>query len=71
MNKATLQTYVRAALSMKPQTAEEITYKVQKQLPNDKDITVGRVKIILTQLNYHGLVKEKKYSMNTEYFSLT
>lgn len=69
MNRATLQTYVRAALSTKPQTIEEITYKVQKQLPNDKDITVGRVKIILTQLNYHGLVKEENYSTNTEYFS--
>lgn len=68
MNRATLQTYVRAAVSSKPQTAEEITYKVQKQLPNDKDVTVGRVKIILTQLNYHGLVKESNSSYSTEYF---
>ena len=68
MNKATLQTYVRAAVSSKPQTVEEITYKVQKQLSNDKDVTVGRVRIILTQLNYHGIVKENNSSHNIEYF---
>ena len=68
MNKATLQTYVRATISSKPQTAEEITYKIQKQFPNDKNVTTGRVKIILTQLNYHGLVKENSSSYSTEYF---
>ena len=70
MNKATLQTYVRAALSSsKAQTVEEITYKVQKLFPEEKNVTVNRVKIILSQLYYHGLVIEKNCSTGIEYFS--
>ena len=71
MNKATLQTYVRSTLSPKPQTAEEITYKVQKYFPNEKDITVNRINIILSQLYYHGLVIEKNCSTGIKYFSST
>ena len=72
MNKATLQTYVRAVLSSsKAQTAEEITYKIQKQFPNEKNITVNRVNIILSQLHYHGLITEKECSTGIKYFSST
>lgn len=71
MNKATLQTYVRAVLSSssKAQTAEEITYKIKKQFPNEKNITINRVNIILSQLYYHGLVIEKNCSAGVKYFS--
>lgn len=69
MNKATLQTYMRAVLSSsKAQTAEEITYKVQKYFPSEKNITTERIKIILSQLHYHGLITEKECSTGIKYF---
>lgn len=52
MNKALLQTYIRSALTVKPQTAEDIAAKLQKQFPG---VTVGRVQIILNQLYQNGL----------------
>lgn len=71
MNKATLQTYVRAVLSSssKAQTAEEITYKIKKHFPNEKNVTINRINIILSQLYYHGLVIEKNCSTGIKYFS--
>lgn len=71
MNKATLQTYVCAVLSSssKAQTAEEITYKIQKQFPEAKNVTINRINIILSQLHYRGLVIEKNCSTGIKYFS--
>ena len=57
MNKATLQTYVRSTVNSTPRSAQTITALIQKHFPNDKQITTGKVKIILTQLHYAGLVK--------------
>ena len=72
MNKETLQTYVRSVLSSsKALTAEEITYKIQKQFPNEKNVTINRINIILSQLYYHGLVIEKNCSIGIKYFSST
>lgn len=55
MNKATLQTWVRSALSSDPQTPEQITNYIQKQCPNETGISEKKVIIILDQLENAGL----------------
>lgn len=55
MNRATLQTWVRSTLSADPQTPEQITAHIQKQCPRETGITVGKVTIILNQLQSNGL----------------
>ena len=65
MNKALLRTYVRSALSAVPQSPHEITAKLQKEYPQEKAITNGRVTIILNQLYSAGLCNASGNS-NTE-----
>lgn len=55
MNKATLQTWVRSALSSVPQTPKQITNYIQKQCPNETGISEKKVVIILSQLESAGL----------------
>ena len=55
MNKATLQTWVRSALSPDPQTPEQITNYIQKQCLNETGISEKKVVIILSQLESAGL----------------
>lgn len=55
MNKATLQTWVRSALSSDPQTPEQITNYIQKRCSHEAGISVGKVTIILNQLENAGL----------------
>ena len=55
MNKATLQTWVRSALSSNTKTPEQITNYIQKQCPNETGISKKKVVIILSQLESAGL----------------
>ena len=56
MNKATLQTYVRANINNVPRSAETITAIIQEQLPKE-DIKPNQVNVILLQLHNAGIIR--------------
>ena len=58
MNKATLQTYVRAAVNHTPYSTEAITNLVQEQFPKEK-IKLNQVFCILLQLENAGIIRKK------------
>lgn len=62
MNKATLQTYVRATVNHTPYSAETIANLIQKQLPKE-EIKLHQVYCILLQLESAGIIR-KKGTMN-------
>ena len=58
MNKATLQTYVRATVDRTPRSAENIADLVQTQFPKEK-IKLNQVFCILLQLENAGIIRKK------------
>lgn len=73
MNKATLQTWIRATIEEinLPISAEDLTTILKEKFSKEEKITVNRVKIILNQLQAAGIIRSFFNESANETFYLT
>ena len=59
MNKATLQTWIRATIENTnlPISVSDLTWSLNQKFPKEDKITVNRVQIILNQLQAAGIIR--------------
>lgn len=73
MNKATLQTWIRATIESThlPISVSDLTLSLKQKFPKEEKITVNRVQIILNQLQAAGIIRSFFNENANETFYLT